>query len=91
MKPADLQDVVGVCHMFADSTRLSIVAILAKGPKPVMALCEALKFPQPTVSYHLGLLRMARLVNRQRKGKTQIYSLNREMLEPARAFLAKIK
>ena len=33
MKPIDLQDVVDVCRMLADSTRLSIVVILAKGPK----------------------------------------------------------
>jgi len=31
------------------------------------------------------------LVDRKRKGKAQIYSLNRGKLEPARAFLAKVK
>jgi DNA-binding transcriptional ArsR family regulator len=91
MKPAELQDVAEVCKMLSDSTRLSIVVILAKGPKPVMALCDALKMTQPTVSYHLGLLRNQRLVDRKRKGKAQIYSLNRGKLEPARKFLAKMR
>ncbi len=91
MKGAELQDVADVCRMLADSTRLSIVVLLAKSPKPVMALCDALKLPQPTVSHHLGLLRMSRLVDRKRKGKAQIYSLNRERLAMAKAFLAKVK
>ena len=91
MKPSDLQDIADVCKLLSDSTRLSLVAILAKGAKPVMALCVALKLSQPTVSYHLALLRMSGLVDRVRKGKQMIYSLNRAKLAPARAFLAKIK
>jgi ArsR family transcriptional regulator len=91
MKPAELQAVVDVCRMLADSTRLSIVVILSRGPKPVMALCDALKMPQPTVSYHLGLLRMSGLANRERKGKQMHYSLNRARLGVVRGFLAKLK
>ncbi len=91
MKAAELQDVVDVCRMLGDSTRVSMVAILAKGSKPVGALCDALKLPQPTVSHHLALLRMARVVDRKRKGKAQIYSLNRDSLTPVKQFLAGLK
>ena len=91
MKPAELQDVAEVCKMLSDSTRLSIVAILSKGAQPVNALRRELKLAQPITSHHLGLLRMSGLVDRKRKGKSQIYSLKREALEPARAFLAKVK
>ncbi len=91
MKPSDLQSVVDVGRMLADPIRLSILVILAKAPKSVTALCDALKLPQPTVSYHLGLLRMTGLVGRKRAGKEHHYSLNRGKLEPASAFLAKMK
>ena len=91
MKAEEIQVVADVCGMLADSTRLSILMILTKGPKQVMALCDALKMPQPTVSHHLALLRMSGLVTRERKGKSQIYSLKRNALDPAKAFLAKMK
>jgi len=88
MKPAELQDVADVCHMLADSNRVSMVAILAKGAKSVGALCDALKLPLPTISHHLSLLRMSGLVDRKRKGREIHYSLNREKLVPAGKFLA---
>jgi ArsR family transcriptional regulator len=91
MKPAELQDVAEVCHMLADPTRVTMVAILARGPKPVMALCDTLKRPPPIVSHHLALLRMSGLVSQERKGKQRFYSLNRGNLDSARAFLAKLK
>lgn len=91
MKPADLQEVVAVCRMLADSTRLSLIVILAKGAKPVTALVDELRIQQPAASHHLALLRMSGLVDRKRRGRAQIYSLNRAKLAPVRAFLAKMK
>jgi len=91
MKPAEFQDVADVCHMLADPTRASIVAILAKGSKSVGALCDALKIPKPTVSHHLALLRMWGLVDRKRKGREMHYSLNSEKLGVVREFLAKLE
>lgn len=91
MKPAELQDIADVCKMLSEPTRLSIVAILVGGAKPVMALCDALKLAQPTVSHHLALLRMSRLVNRKRKGKQMIYSLNKAQVTPLKKFLAQVK
>ena len=41
----------------------------------VTALCKGLKLPQPTVSRHLAILRMAGLVNNRRAGKEIFYSL----------------
>ena len=91
MKAERVEDVVDVCKMLGDPTRLSIIEILAKGPKSVGALCDRLDLSQPTASHHLALLRMSGIARRQRKGKRQMYSLDRERLTPVRKFLAKLK
>ena len=91
MKEAEIRDSADVCRMLADSTRLSIVALLAQGQRSVGRLCRELDLTHPLVSYHLALLRMSGLVDRKRKGKQMFYSLNRSKLEPARVFLAKMK
>src|SRR6185437_5231281 len=54
-----------LCQLFrllSDKTRLQIVMLLADGERNVTSLCEELKLPQPTVSHHLGLLRMNRVI-----------------------------
>ena len=91
MKAEQVEDVVDVCKMLGDATRVSIIEILAKGAKSVGALCDKLDLSQPTASHHLALLRMSGVAKRQRKGKQMIYSLNRDRLTPVRKFLAKLK
>ncbi len=74
------QESIGeLCTLFkllSDPTRLHILIELGKGDFTVTDLCEALKLPQPTVSHHLGLLRMGHFVVNKRSGKTVIYSLS---------------
>lgn len=91
MSKKQVQELADVCKMLGDPTRLAIVASLGKKTSSVGMLCTEMALPQPTVSHHLGLMRMARLVSRERKGKQMIYSLNRKPLAPLRAFLAKVK
>ncbi len=72
------QGLVASCSLFkllSDKTRLQIVLALAQGECTVTSLCRDLKLPQPTVSHHLGLLRMSRLIVNKRHGKQVIYSL----------------
>ena len=66
---ANLFDLLG------DPTRLRIILLLAKEESNVTNLCDELNLRQPTVSHHLGLLRMNRLIVGKRKGKQVIYSL----------------
>jgi DNA-binding transcriptional ArsR family regulator len=73
--------------MLAEPTRVSMVAILAKGARTVKALRRELKRDQPITSHHLGLLRMWGLVDRKRKRTAQIYSLNHKRLGVVRKFL----
>ena len=67
--------------LLGDPTRLGILAQLAGGPRNVTSLCKALKLKQPTISHHLGLLRMGRLVNSIRKGKSVEYSTDKSNLK----------
>ena len=70
-----LADFASLFDVLSDKTRMHLVFLLAKGDRDVTSLCEELKLKQPTVSHHLGLLRMNGVVVTQRNGKQIIYSL----------------
>lgn len=55
--------------------RLAIVAELTKQPRFVHELVERLEMSQPLVSQHLRILRGARLVGVERRGREAVYSL----------------
>src|SRR5918993_225509 len=73
---ADLEPLVALFRLLSDKTRLNILTLLAKGERNVTSLCEELRPPQPTVSHHLGLLRMSNLITNRRDGKQVFYELN---------------
>ncbi len=72
----DLEPLVGIFRLLSDKTRLNILMILADGERNVSSLCDELNLPQPTVSHHLGLLRMQNLISNRRSGKQVFYGLN---------------
>lgn len=72
----DLDQLCSLFRLLSDKTRLSILMQLARGDSNVTDLCEALDLPQPTVSHHLGLLRMNNLVGNRRNGKQVFYGLH---------------
>ena len=76
--PADqeLESLVGLFRLLSDKTRLNILMLLAKGERNVTSLCGELSLPQPTVSHHLGLLRMSNLIANRRAGKQVFYELD---------------
>src|ERR671921_2508792 len=76
--PADqeLESLVGLFRLLSDKTRLNILLLLAKGERNVSSLCGELSLPQPTVSHHLGLLRMSNLIANRRAGKQVFYELD---------------
>jgi DNA-binding transcriptional ArsR family regulator len=71
-----LEPLVGVFKLLSDETRLKILMLLSRGERNVTSLCEELGLPQPTVSHHLGLLRMSNLISNRRNGKQVFYGLN---------------
>ncbi len=77
-----LDQISSLFKLLSDRTRLSIVQILCEGELNVTTLCNRLKLPQPTVSHHLGLLRMNRLIANRRAGKQVYYRLH-DRVQPA--------
>ena len=71
-----LENLCQLFHLLSDRTRLQIVMLLAGGDRNVTSRCKDLKLPQPTVSHHLGLLRMNRVIINKRHGKQVIYALD---------------
>ena len=77
----DLQEWARGFALLSDPTRLGILAMLADGAKNVTALCDALKLKQPTISHHLGLLRMGRVVVGTRQGKSVVYEADKATMK----------
>ena len=71
-----LQKLCQLFHLLSDKNRLRMVLMLADGERNVTDICEALKLAQPTVSHHLGLLRMNGVIIPKRQGKKVIYTLD---------------
>ena len=72
------QTATALAQMFrvlGDQTRLAILMLLSDGERNVSALCRKLKTAQPSVSHHLGILRLGGMVNTRRNGKEVFYSL----------------
>lgn len=59
----------------AAPVRLAILVELGRGPRCVHELVEILEVSQPLVSQHLRVLRSARLVESERRGREVTYSL----------------
>jgi ArsR family transcriptional regulator len=71
-----IKDVVKLCKLLADETRLRILYYLTQSHElHVRALCELLGESQPAVSHHLALMRVAGLIDRRREGKHNFYYL----------------
>jgi ArsR family transcriptional regulator, zinc-responsive transcriptional repressor len=72
----DIDQLTGLFRLLSDRTRLNILLALAEGERNVSSLCLELALPQPTVSHHLGLLRVNNIITNRRKGKQVFYSLS---------------
>jgi len=83
-----------ICQALADPKRIALLYMLEAGPQCVTDLGEALGMPQPTVSYHLKVLRERGLVVNEPEGTTVYYGLADqriiEALDTLRSMLADI-
>src|SRR3954467_9243449 len=71
-----LEPLADLFKLLSDRTRLRILNLLTQGERNVSSLCEEMKLPQPTVSHHLGLLRMRNIIVNRRSGKQVFYGLD---------------
>lgn len=76
LDPRDLDQLAELFRALSDRTRLNLLLLLSQGERNVTSLCEALRLPQPSVSHHLGLLRMNGLLASRRAGKQIYYGLD---------------
>jgi ArsR family transcriptional regulator, arsenate/arsenite/antimonite-responsive transcriptional repressor len=60
----------------SDATRLRIVKLLEQGELCVCEIVAALGIVQPKASFHLGVLKEAKLIKDRKQGKWIHYSLN---------------
>ncbi|HEX4053462.1 MAG TPA: metalloregulator ArsR/SmtB family transcription factor [Tepidisphaeraceae bacterium] len=72
----DLEQLTALFRLLSDKTRLNILLALAMGERNVTSLCKGLRLPQPTVSHHLGLLRVNNMIGSRRLGKQVFYALH---------------
>lgn len=70
-----VERVTDIFRALSNPVRVAIVRELAGGERAVHELVEALSVPQPRVSEHLATLRGARLVERERQGRSVTYRL----------------
>jgi ArsR family transcriptional regulator len=72
----DLEQLTNLLRLLSDKTRLNILSCSAAANANVSSLCDSLRLPQPTVSHHLGLLRMSNIITGRRDGKQVFYGLD---------------
>lgn len=73
-----MQSLAEQFRLFGDATRVRLLWALSQGPLCVCDLAELLGCGQSAVSHQLRLLRQARLVRFEKKGKSSVYMLDDE-------------
>ncbi len=72
-----VQELCKVFGLLAEPTRLRIVLLLSRrGPMNVTDICEHVGQSQPAVSRHLGLMKLAGLLESEQRGKFNFYRVN---------------
>lgn len=74
-RPPDYASAAELLKALAHPHRLAVLSELADGPRCVHELVDRLGSTQPLVSQHLRVLRMARLVTTERRGREIAYAL----------------
>lgn len=70
-----LCDLSDFFKLFADSTRIKILCLLAEKEMCVCDIAEALNMTSSAISHQLKALRLNKLVKASRSGKEMLYSL----------------
>ncbi len=68
-------ELVNEFKAIADKTRLRIIVLLFNRSLCVCEIMDVLEMTQSRISRHLGILKQARLIEEERKGKWVIYKV----------------
>lgn len=79
---ARLATTADVFNAVAEPRRRDILALLARGERPVNDVAEILHITQPQASKHLRVLREVDLVSVRGEGQQRLYRLNGKGLKP---------
>ena len=69
--PDQSADLSGIFRLMGDRSRLRLVLACLRGPVPVTGIATFLGRSQSLVSHHLRLLRAARVLRAERRGKQE--------------------
>jgi len=67
-----------VFRAFSDEKRIRVLTLLAEGEKCACVLLKELNITQPTLSYHMKILRQSGIVKERPVGPWKYYSIDRE-------------
>jgi DNA-binding transcriptional ArsR family regulator len=76
MKDAKLDQCCLVLHALSNETRLKILKLLKRRQMCVSDICKKFNMTQPSVSHHLDILKRAKLVVSEKRGREVYYSIN---------------
>ncbi len=80
-EPADAQKCADLLQAIGEKNRIRIIECLWDGSKNVSELAKLLKIEIVNVSHHLGVLKSARLVKHEKKGRYVVYTLAPEYFQ----------
>ena len=87
---ADLSLLTIKFHALSDETRLRIIDLLRGGERCVCELTDALDAAQSRLSFHLKVLKDAKLVTDRREGRWSYYALDMEAFEQLEEFVGEL-
>jgi DNA-binding transcriptional ArsR family regulator len=82
---------VDVFSALSNPVRREILMRLRSGPRGASELCEGFSIGRPAVSEHLGVLRRARLIREEPRGRERYYHLDPRPLSEVEAWLEAFK
>jgi DNA-binding transcriptional ArsR family regulator len=80
MEYADARPVARMFAALGEPTRLKITEQLLDGPRRVGELAELIGVPMVNVSHHLGVMRMAGLLEDEKRGRQVYYKFRADVL-----------
>lgn len=77
-------------NALADPTRRRILKMLRKRDMNAGEIADEFEMTKPSISHHLTVLKQAGLVESEKSGQNQIYSINTSVLEDVMSLLASL-
>ena len=71
-----MKDITLTFKALSDETRIRILSLMKEGELCVCDIAETLQMTQPNISFHISLLKEARLIKDRKSGRWIHYSLD---------------